>query len=500
MPTRLLIVRPLLVGAQIAVLGALFGLVLGLLVGRLTEYWIGGLIPLPVMGQLFLLDLFFEAAALGFVLPFAATIFPVWRAVRVLPVDAIKTGHLIEKTKANGLTSTLSLFPLPGKSFTQIPVRNLLRSPRRTVLTMLGVAAAVTTLVGLVGVLDGTLLGLDHVRREVYQDHPERQTVFLNSFYPIDAPQITALRASPALTHTEPAIRLPGQATRGTTHFKVLLEALPLDNDLWTPTIIEGGRTSLSDLPGVIISHNAAIDLDIGVGDTFLLKHPKRAGLFEFQFTQTEVQVIGLHADEWRTFVYMDLAQADMLGLAGMVNVLEVNPQPELSATQTKAALFDHVSVASVIAVREAVESAEGVMEEVVLFLSGVQIAALVMAFLIAFNSTNINMNEREREIATMFAFGVPVRTVTRMAMIENFITGVLGTLLGIGLGVLFSTWFMTVKLVQIVPSIRMPITISATTLALAIFTGVVVTTLTPLLTMRKMLAMDIPSTLRVME
>ncbi len=149
---------------------------------------------------------------------------------------------------------------------------------------------------------------------------------------------------------------------------------------------------------------------------------------------------------------------------------------------------------------REAVESAEGVMEEVVLFLSGVQIAALVMAFLIAFNSTNINMNEREREIATMFAFGVPVRTVTRMAMIENFITGVLGTLLGIGLGVLFSTWFMTVKLVQIVPSIRMPITISTTTLALAIFTGVVVTTLTPLLTMRKMLAMDIPSTLRVME
>jgi putative ABC transport system permease protein len=500
MPPRLLVVRPLLVGAQIAVLGALFGLLLGLVVGKLTEFWIAGLIPLPVTGQLFQPDLFLEAAALGFVLPFIATIVPVWRAVRVLPVDAIKTGHLIEKTKANGLTSTLAQLPVPGKSFTQIPVRNLLRSPRRAALTILGVAAAVTTLVGLVGVLDGAVLGLSHVRDELYQDHPHRLTVFLNSFYPIDAPQIAELRGSAALTHAEPAIRLPGEALRGETHFKVLIEALSLDNDLWTPTTVKGGYALISDMPGVVISKNAAIDLAIGVGDTFVLKHPQRTGLFDFQFVETEVQVIGLHADEWRTFVYMDLAQADMLGLAGLVNILEVNPQPGLSSLEAKSALFESGSVASVVAVSEAVESSEGVMEEVMVFLSGVQIAALAMAFLIAFNSTNINMNEREREIATMFAFGLPVRTVTRMAMIENFITGVFGTLLGMGLGALFTSWFMTVKMVQIIPAIRLPITFSNTTLALAVFTGVVVTTLTPLLTMRKMLAMDIPSTLRVME
>ena len=31
----------------------------------------------------------------------------------------------------------------------------------------------------------------------------------------------------------------------------------------------------------------------------------------------------------------------------------------------------------------------------------------LMLAFLIAFNSTNIDMHERSREIATMFAFGL---------------------------------------------------------------------------------------------
>ena len=72
-------------------------------------------------------------------------------------------------------------------------------------------------------------------------------------------------------------------------------------------------------------------------------------------------------------------------------------------------------------------------------FMGAIYVAGLVvtaLAFLlIAFNSTSISVDERAREIATMFAFGLPVRTVTRMSMLENLITGVLGTLLGMGLG-----------------------------------------------------------------
>ena len=48
--------------------------------------------------------------------------------------------------------------------------------------------------------------------------------------------------------------------------------------------------------------------------------------------------------------------------------------------------------------------------------------AALLIAVLIAFNSASINMDERTREHATMFAFGLPVGTVLRLAVIENFI------------------------------------------------------------------------------
>lgn len=497
---RLLVLRPLLIGAQIAVLGAILGLGLGLAVGKLAELWMRDLIPLPIMSRLFDTRTFLEAAALGLVLPFAATLYPVWRAVRVLPVDAIQTGHLIENSKGSGLAALLVHIPLPGKSFVQMPLRNLLRSPRRTLLTILGVTVAITTLVGLVGIRDSALVSLARIRDEYYQDHPERLTVYLNSFYPSNAAQIAALVNAPEMIAAQPAIRVPGWALRGNTRFNVLIEVLPLDGHLWAPTVTEGQRPTPGDIPGVLIAKNAALDLDINLGDTVTLEHPQRTGLLSYRIVTTEVQVTGYHADEWRTFVYMDTDQAALLGLEGMTNIIDVLPQPDLDQRAAKNALFDYEGVASVIAVNEAIESSEGLLNEAMRFLSGVQIAVLVLAFLIAFNSTNINMHERAREIATQFAFGLPPRTVARMAMLENLITSIVGTLLGFILGGGVLAWMLTVKMPEITPEIRFPFTLTPLTLVTAVVIGVLVTTLTPLLFIRRMSAMDIPATLRVME
>ena len=99
-----------------------------------------------------------------------------------------------------------------------------------------------------------------------------------------------------------------------------------------------------------------------------------------------------------------------------------------------------------------------------------------------------------------MFAFGLPVRIVTRMQMVENFLTGVLGTLLGIVLG-----WLVLVVMLQVVfaeqlESIKLTPDLQPFTILLAAVLGIVTVVLTPLLSIRKMRRMDIPSELRVME
>jgi putative ABC transport system permease protein len=498
MSRRALAVRPLLVGAQIAVSGAVFGLIMGLAVGRLAQVWMEGLIPMPVMGHLFQPRLFLEAAALGFVLPFVATLYPVWRAVRVMPIDAIKTGHLIGTN--GGLAPLMRHVPVPGRSFTQMPVRNLLRAPRRTLLTVLGIATAITTLIGLTGVLDSAQLSLARIRREAYQDHPDRLTVYLNNVYPVDSEAVTSITTSPLVAMAEPALRVPGQVMHGKTDFKVMIEALNLNNDVWTPTVAAGQRPTDSIKPGVLISQNAAAELGVHAGDSITLELPRRTGLFTFQMTQTEVEVSGLHPDPWRTFVYMDRTQTGLMGLDGMANLIDIIPAPGVNESTLRHALFQFPAVASIISARDAVNSTGSVLDETIRFLSAVQIAVLALAFLIAFNTTSINLSERSREIATMFAFGLPVRTVTRMIMQENCLTGLLGTLLGIALGILFVTWFVVERMPAILPEMRMPVTLSAQTLVMTFVVGVVVVTITPLLAVRKMAQMDIPSALRVME
>ncbi|MBN2305254.1 MAG: FtsX-like permease family protein [Anaerolineae bacterium] len=498
-PPRLIVIRPLLIGAQISILGALFGIVLGLALGKLAEVWMADVIPMPFSGQVFQLDIFARAAVLGGMLPFVATLYPVWRAVRVPPVDAIQTGHLV--AKGGGLSPAVAYLPLPGRSFAQMPVRNLLRAPRRTLITALGIAAAITTLIGLVGILDSTNYTVINIEDEAFQNHPDRQTVTLNGLYPVESSQVTDITGAAVLSMAEPALRLPGRAISENADFNVRVEVLDLDNTLWTPTITEGQRpTGSGNPPGVLLAEGAALDLGLNVGDTLLLEHPRREGLFEFQIVQTEVVIAGLHADPWRMFVYLDHDQAGLMGLANMANLLHVSPAAGVSLNESKKALFAAPTVASVISVSDAVSSNQSALDEVITFLSGVQIGVFVLAFLIAFNSANISLNEREREVATMFAFGLPVRTVTRMAMIENGIMGVIGTLAGTGLGSLVVYWFMTTRMPEIMPELRFEVMLSPTTVITAVIMGVIVVALASLFTMRKMAQMDVPSTLRVME
>ena len=96
-------------------------------------------VPMPVFITPFQTGIFAGVAAIGFLLPILAVLWPVFRAVRVQPVDAIRTGHLA--ARGGGLAPAISRMPLPGSSLGRMPFRNLMRAPRRTLLTLLALTA-----------------------------------------------------------------------------------------------------------------------------------------------------------------------------------------------------------------------------------------------------------------------------------------------------------------------------------------------------------------------
>jgi putative ABC transport system permease protein len=468
----------------------IFGLLLSKGFGNIMRSFF----PLPVWDMSFQFDIYLKAAALGIVLPFVATAYPVWRAMRVIPVDAIKTGHLVEK--GAGASVLASHLPIPGKSFTQMPFRNVLRSPRRSLLTLLGIGIAVATLIAMFGLFDTMSTTIDQTKKELLQNHPQRMVAYLDNFYPADAAQVTAITQSSSLSMAEPGLTLDGTMIHGSKSLDVSVELLDLNSSLWKPTLKQGSRQSAG--PGVLISERAAQDWGVKVGDTITLEHPSVGGQSGFQTGQTAVRVMGIDGDPTRANVYMDINQASALNLDHLVNEIQMYPAAGVTPDSIQRTMLQQPGVAYVISVSDTTQAFEAIVKQLMqigVLANGI---VLVMVFLIAFNSTSINVDERSREIATMFAFGLRVRTVIRMAMVENLIMGVLGTLVGIGLGLLMlhTVVFKSINL----PELGLILSVAPRTYLLAAVFGIGVVALTPLFNMRRILRMDIPSALRVME
>src|SRR5262249_25731661 len=125
---------------------------------------------------------------------------------------------------------------------------------------------------------------------------------------------------------------------------------------------------------------------------------------------------------------------------------------------------------------------------------------ALLLVFLIAFNTASIGTDERAREHATMIAFGLPVRTVLGLITAESVLVGLLGTVIGLGAGYGLLTWLTATTIASVMPEIGVTAALSAGPGVAARFLGAGPLAAAPLFPLRRLRRADVPSTLRVAE
>jgi putative ABC transport system permease protein len=330
---RLLAVRPLLFAAQVALIGVLLGIGVGYLIGLPLAGVFQRLLPLPVWRTPFQAGTFAQAAVIGFVLPFAAAAWPVWRAVRVQPVEAIPVGYLA--ARGSGLAPVLRRLRLPGRGYHEIPLRNVLRTPRRSALTLLGVAAAIATLVTIIGMLDIFRATLGSASAELLRTAPARVTVSLDSYYPVTGPVAGAVRRLPATGKVQAGPLVPGTVRAHGTSVGVAAEVLP-PGGVWAPALSTGHLTG-----GLVLSAKAAADLGVSAGDLVTFRHP-RAAADRLVTVADQVRVAGIDPIPMRAFAYLTPATAGSLfGLAGMTNLLTVLPSAGHSTADVQRALLN---------------------------------------------------------------------------------------------------------------------------------------------------------------
>jgi len=126
--------------------------------------------------------------------------------------------------------------------------------------------------------------------------------------------------------------------------------------------------------------------------------------------------------------------------------------------------------------------------------------AALALALLIAFNAASITADERQRDHATMFAFGLRPGSVLAVTTVESALLGALGTIVGLAGGYVTVWWMVDVLFADSLPDVALEQHLAAGTMALVVASGVLVVAAAPLFTARRLRRMDIPSTLRLVE
>ena len=471
----------------------LLGVPVGIGLGELIRSLLRATLPLPEFASTFPTTQFVIAALLAIAIPLIAAAIPVRKAVGVQPVDAISVSHV--SGGAVGATSLMHRIAPPGGPLTQLPLRNLARSPRRTVMTVVALGAVMTAIVAVLGMVDSLANAADRQRAQILRGSPDRLNVALLEFEPRDGTVVRRVAQTPGVGRSEPGLTVGAGVRSGAEDLAVALTFVNPDSPIWQPGIREGSVSG----NGIALAEKAAEDLGVTIGDTVTLRHPKAvAGTIAQE--ETRVRVTGIHDNPIRAYAYMDQQQAGPLGLGGLATQVAVVPGAGTDATTITRELFGARGIASVQSVASEAEALQTSVEAYTGAIQMVVVLTLGLGLLVAFTSASVSVDERRREYATMFAFGLPPRFGLRVAMVESLVTGLLGTLAGFGLGLLVTRWINTRLLGETFPDLGVHTTLTATSILVIMVVGIGAFVLAPVLTFRGMRRMDIPSTLRVRE
>ena len=337
---RTLAVRPLTVGLQIGMLGALLGIPIGIGLAGLIKSLLRAALPLPTYASTFPVALYLQGAALALAIPLLAAALPVRRAVRMRPIDAIAAGY---RSAKGGALSLLRRLHPPGGALAQLPLRNLMRAPRRTLMTLLGLGAVMTAVVAVLGMVDSIGDAADRQQAAALSGSPDRLDVTLSGLLPANGPAVREIAATPGVRRSEPSLTVGATAAAHGHALALALTFVDPHSPIWRPSITKGRLEGA----GIVLAEKAASDLGVSVGDTLQLRHPSRIS-GGTALADSRVRVVGIHSDPIRAYAYMDRARAPALGLAGLADQLTIVPRNGASSSSLQRALFGRQGVASV--------------------------------------------------------------------------------------------------------------------------------------------------------
>jgi len=312
-------------------------------------------------------------------------------------------------------------------------LRNLLRNKRRSLLTLLGVAAAIFVYSALQAAVDGILFPVrqaSHTR--LLNVREKRRANVLASRLPESLePALSAVGGVEAVTGDFTALAVVGEH-RTHIFFHGIdpdafreLKGLRIDDAGWER--FKADRTS------IVVGHLRAEQMGWSVGQQVELKE---LGM-SFQLAALLPSQGENGSDlESNVLVHRDYLQAAR-GTAGTVTVFLVKPRADANELQVAAAIDDRTSTtASPTETASEAAYAQKVVDQFVGFVDYLKVMGaitIVITLLGAINAVSMTVRERVREVGLLRTLGYTPAAVLGIIILEATALSVAGGLLGIG-------------------------------------------------------------------
>lgn len=261
-----------------------------------------------------------------------------------------------------------------------------------------------------------------------------------------------------SITNSDDALTPPGQRALMGVSIPILGVDMAVDSQ-FRPFVWHAEPTDNLGLfrPNqIVITQQLAEDFSLSIGDAFPLLLNDEAHSLTIAGVMAEN---GLGKAYNGHLILMDIANAQsLLRLPGKIHRIELTfPKqlpPSVQSTFTSRQAFINAQkerlattlprYVSVVSPQLKGQQTEGLVKAFQLNLTALSIIALLVAMFLIYNTMSMAMLRRRGDIGTLRTLGLSRVGVFRLYLTEVFLLGVLGSLIGLGLGLLLAT--VTVK------------------------------------------------------
>jgi putative ABC transport system permease protein len=217
---------------------------------------------------------------------------------------------------------------------------------------------------------------------------------------------------------------------------------VPSDNQKFKDYISLRNRLTQKpmDIPGkgVIINEKLARELNVGIGSSIELDNGDGA--------RKKVEVAGITENYIFHYVYMSAGYyKEIFRLPPKVNnlMIKLNTTGEKEESNLGSILIKDGSIASVSfysGIADTFKDTVKILNDIVIVII---LSAGMLAFVVLYNLTNINIGERIREIATIKVLGFYNNEVSSYVYRENILLSIIGSIVGLITGIILHRFIM---------------------------------------------------------